>query len=143
MATNPQANNLLASNTPASNPQAINQPDMSLHFINPQTNSSQASSSHASSPQASTAHAPAFERVLQEFKKGLEREDWEICKTTTLADVESVIGDLLSVQHSSCHLIDLRLKPLLEALDQYGTVVTVFCNSSKFVPFIWVSKTQL
>jgi hypothetical protein len=143
MATNPQVNNLLASNTPASNPQVINQPAISQHFINSQTNSSQASSSQASSSQTSTAHVPAFEWVLQEFKEGLEMGDLERCKTTTLADVENLIEDLVSEKQSSYHLIDLRLKPLLEALDQYGTVMTVFCNSSKFVPFIWVSKTQL
>jgi hypothetical protein len=139
MATNSQANNIPASNTPASNLQAINKPAISLHFINPQTNSSQASSS-----QASTSHAPAFERVLKEFKNELRAGEMESYKIATLAGLEKAIGELRPKQNSSRSRINLnRLKPLLEALDQYSKVVTLFCNSSEFIPFIWVSKIQL
>lgn len=92
---------------------------------------------------ASNPHAPAFERVLEEFKKGLKKRDQENFKITTFKELRKSIGDLQTKQHSQRRLQNLnRLKPFLEAIEQYGKVVEVFCNSNDIVAFVWVSGFQ-
>jgi hypothetical protein len=82
----------------------------------------------------------AFEKTLAEFKSGLKKRDQETFRLTTLTDLEKSIADLQAEQHRKRRLQNLnRLNPFLEGLKQYGEVVDVFCNSSQFLPFIWVS----
>ena len=85
-------------------------------------------------------YAPPFERALAEFKMGLKKRDQENFKKTTLVGLKQCIGDLQERQHTSRRLQGLnRIQPFLEAMDQFGKVVTIFCNSNDFVAFIWVS----
>lgn len=88
---------------------------------------------------ATASHAPVFERILEDFKKTLKKRDLENFKQTTYGDIEKCIGELQETQHKTRRNQNLRrLAPFVEAIDQYGKVVSIFCNSNEFVPFIWV-----
>lgn len=88
---------------------------------------------------ATASHAPAFERILEDFKKTLKKRDLENFKHTTYGDITKCIGELQETQHKTRRNQNLRrLEPFVEAIDQYGKVVAIFCNSNDFVPFIWV-----
>ncbi|KAF2102281.1 hypothetical protein NA57DRAFT_35425 [Rhizodiscina lignyota] len=89
----------------------------------------------------SQSHVTVFERVLQDFKRGLKKRHQENFKMTTLADLMESIGEIQRKQHSQRRLRNLnRLSAFLEAIDQYGKVVEVFANSSIFVAFVWAKK---
>lgn len=81
-----------------------------------------------------------LERACQRFRDELTpQEDYEI-QTTSWQDVQHTIVDIerqLAAQQCLRNLD--RLSPYLNAVEGYGTVVEVFCNSSTFVPYVWVS----
>lgn len=89
----------------------------------------------------STASPPQddlFRRVLDSFKKDLSRQEKQNFSFTDIKGLNLAIDDLQKKQHSQRRLQNLsRLKPFLEAMEQYGKVVEVFCNSSEFVAFVW------
>jgi len=90
---------------------------------------------------ASNSHATSFERALNEFKKELTKKDQDIFKNTTLDGLKKCIGELQKKQHSSRRLRNLnRLKPFIEAIEQYGKVVTIFANTNEILAFVWVGK---
>lgn len=92
---------------------------------------------------ASNSHVTSFERALNEFKKDLKKRDQDNFKSTTFDGLQQCIGDLQKKQHSSRRLQSLnRLKPFIEAIEQYGKVVTVFANTNEIVAFVWVSGTS-
>jgi len=76
---------------------------------------------------------------LADFKKDLKKRDQENFKNTTLDELKHCIGDLQQKQHSSRRLQNLnRLKPFIEAMEQYGKVVTVFANTNEIIAYVWV-----
>ena len=88
---------------------------------------------------ASSTHTVSFERALTEFKKNLKKKDIDNFKNTTLKSLEQCIGDLQKKQHASRRLQNLnRLKPFIEAMEQYGKVVAIFANTNEIVAYIWV-----
>jgi hypothetical protein len=88
---------------------------------------------------ASNSQATPFERALDEFKKDLKKRDQDNFKNTTLDGLKQCIGDLQKKQHSTRRLQNLnRLKPFIEAIEQYGRVITIFANSNDLVAFVWV-----
>ena len=87
----------------------------------------------------SNSHVTSFERALNEFKKDLKKRDQDVFKNTTLDGLKQCIGDLQKKQHSSRRLQNLnRLKPFIEAMEQYGKVVTIFANTNEILAFVWV-----
>ena len=85
-----------------------------------------------------------FESILEDFKSGLKKRDQENFRLTTLEDLEQTIADIQAEQHGERRLQNLnRLKPFLECLNQYGNVVDIFCNSSQFLPFVWVRSVGI
>jgi len=101
---------------------------------------------------ANNAHITSFERALAEFKKDLKKRDQDSFKNTTLEELKKCIGDLQKKQHTSRRLQNLnRLRPFMEAIEQYGKVVTIFANTNEILAFVWVgdmhskyrSKTHL
>ena len=85
-----------------------------------------------------------FERTLAAFKSNLKRRDQDKFKFTTLTEMHDAVADLQSKQHSSRRQQNLgRLKPFLEAVEQWGKVVDTFANSSEFVAFVWVGDLKL
>jgi hypothetical protein len=90
---------------------------------------------------AGNSHITSFERALKEFKKDLKKRDQDVFKNTTLDGLKQCIGDLQKEQHSSRRLQNLnRLKPFIEAMEQYGKVVTIFANTNEILAFVWVGE---
>lgn len=88
---------------------------------------------------ASNTHSASFERALTEFKQSLKKKDLDVFKNTTLSSLKQCIGDLQKKQHASRRLQNLnRLKPFVEAMEQYGKVVAIFANTNEIVAYIWV-----
>jgi len=85
-------------------------------------------------------YTPLFERTLDDFKKDLSKKERDNFKFSTLEDLEQCLATIQAKQQSQRRVQNLnRLRPFLEAMDQFGKVVEIFCNSSEFVPFVWVS----
>jgi hypothetical protein len=107
--------------------------------------SSQASASNqtlASSEALVSGPASPFERALEAFKKSLKKKDQNNFKSTTFDELEKSITGLQAKQNAKRQLRNLnRLKPFLEAIEQYGKVIEVFCNSNDIVAFVWVRNT--
>ncbi|OQD95723.1 hypothetical protein PENSOL_c019G09356 [Penicillium solitum] len=83
-------------------------------------------------------YTPLFERSLEAFKKDLNKKDRDNFKFSTLEDLEQCLTQLQAKHRSQRRMQNLnRLKPFLEAMNQFGKVVEVFCNSSEIVPFLW------
>lgn len=83
-----------------------------------------------------------LERACQRFRDELTpKEDYEI-RTTSWQDVQHAIVDIERQLAARQCLRNLdRISPYLKAVEGYGTVVEIFCNSSPFVPFVWVSNS--
>ncbi|KAJ5090487.1 hypothetical protein N7532_009171 [Penicillium argentinense] len=80
----------------------------------------------------------AFEKALETFKGSLSKRDQNTFKAATFQDLQSSIDDLQRTQHGKRQTRWLkRLGPFLEAMDQWGKVVEVFCNSNEIVAFVW------
>lgn len=81
-----------------------------------------------------------LERACQRFRDELtSKEDHEI-RATSWQDVQHAIVDIERQLAARQCLRNLdRLSPYLKAVEGYGAVVEVFCNSSTFVPYVWVS----
>jgi hypothetical protein len=88
----------------------------------------------------SSTYKQLFEQTLDEFKKDLSKKERESFKFSTLEDLKKCLASLQEKQQSQRRVQNLnRLAPFLEGMDQFGKVVEMFCNSSEFVPFVWVS----
>lgn len=94
----------------------------------------------AGSGDLANANASAFERVLDQFKNDLKKKDKDNFQMTSLETLNQAIGEIQKKQLTERRMQNMtRLKRFIEAMDEYGKVVETFCNSSQFVPFIWVS----
>ncbi|KAK4867343.1 hypothetical protein LT330_000853 [Penicillium expansum] len=83
-------------------------------------------------------YTPLFERSLEAFKKDLNKKERDNFKFSKLEDLEQCLTQLQAKHRSQRRMQNLnRLKPFLEAMNQFGKVVEVFCNSSEIVPFLW------
>lgn len=93
---------------------------------------------------SSTCNVDDFTRVLDRFKAGLKRKEIASFQIVTLEDVQKAIGDIQKKQQSERRMQNMnRLGKVVEGLTEYGKVVEVFCNTSQFVPFIWVGSPAL
>jgi hypothetical protein len=82
-----------------------------------------------------------LERACQRFRDELTPEEDYKIQATSWQDVQFAIVDIERQLTARQGLRNLnRLSPYLKAVEGYGSVVEVFCNSSTFVPFVWVSK---
>lgn len=83
-------------------------------------------------------------RACQRFRDELTpKEDHEI-RTTSWQDVQHAIVDIERQLAARQCLRNLdRISPYLKAVEGYGTVVEIFCNSSSFVPYVWASNLLL
>lgn len=90
------------------------------------------------------SHQLAFQKVLDDFKKGLSKKEKDEFKDTSLQDLQQSIGELQTAQNGKrrSQFLD-RIGPFLEAMKQWGQVVEVFCNSNEIVAFVWVSYCWL
>jgi len=80
-----------------------------------------------------------FQRVLSKFKDSLSDKQKADFQFTDLGDVYKAIDGMQKQQEENGALRNLnRLRPFLDAMDQFGKVLDTFANSSEFVPFVWV-----
>lgn len=93
---------------------------------------------HSMADNGPTLEATPFERALAQFKMGLKKRDLENFKKTTLVDLRQTIGELQEKQHASRRLQGLnRIQPFLEAMEQFGKVITIFANTNEILAFVW------
>lgn len=84
-------------------------------------------------------HPSPFEEAIGRFTEGLRKRDAEDFRATTLNHLRTSIANLQAKQHSQRRLQNLtRLEPFIEAIEQYGTVVSDFCDNTNIVAFVWV-----
>lgn len=73
------------------------------------------------------------------FRKDLSAEDDKAIRTTSLDDVRAAIAQIETELASRQSLRNFdRLSPYINAIERYGKVIEVFCNSDPLVPYIWV-----
>ncbi|KAF5686302.1 zinc finger C2H2-type integrase DNA-binding protein [Fusarium circinatum] len=86
-----------------------------------------------------TSSLSDFKTVLEKFKQSIEsNRDKKRFQATTLDELKDSIAKIQTRQHAGRQLQDLnRLAAFLEAAEQYGEVVHLFCKSSEIMPFIW------
>ena len=83
--------------------------------------------------------ATAFENILARFVVGLDKDEVDDFQFSTLDDIHNVIEDLQHKQARSRRMMNLpRIRSFLEAMKQYGEVIEVFLNATKFLAFVWV-----
>jgi hypothetical protein len=64
-----------------------------------------------------------------------EQDDFQF---TTLEEVRKVIARIQNEQESTKAMMNMsRIQSFLEAMQQFGKVIEVFSNASKFVAFVW------
>lgn len=82
-----------------------------------------------------------LERACQRFREELtSKEDQEI-QATSWQDVQNAVINIERQFAARQCLRNLdRLSPYLKAVEGYGSVVEIFCNSSTFVPYVWASN---
>lgn len=84
----------------------------------------------------------AFEAALGKFQSELKKKDRDKFKNTTLQDLTDEVEAIQKKQHSQRRGKNLaRLKPFIEAMNQFGKVVEVFATTSEMVAFVWVRFT--
>ena len=82
-----------------------------------------------------------FQQALSRFKIGLTDSEVADFQFSSLDNVYDAIEEIQRHQKASKAMRNLnRVKPFLEAMDQYGKVIEVFLNTSGFVAFIWVCR---
>ncbi|KAI2626752.1 hypothetical protein GGR54DRAFT_483461 [Hypoxylon sp. NC1633] len=87
---------------------------------------------------ASTNNASVFEAALVQFKSGLKKKDQDNFKNATLQGLLNEIENIQTAQHSKRRGENLgKLKPFIEAMDQFGKVIEVFGNTNVMVAFVW------
>lgn len=85
-----------------------------------------------------------LERACQRFRDQLTPKENDEIRATSWEDVQHAIIDIERQLAARQCLRNLeRLSPYLKAVEGYGSVVEIFCNSSTFVPYVWVSSLLL
>ena len=87
------------------------------------------------------SHSSSFQGALAKFKNSLTKQQQKDFQETSLDQLKEFILKLQQQQHGLRRIENLaKLGTFLEAMEQYGKVIDVFCNSNQFVPFIWVCE---
>ncbi|RYP19480.1 hypothetical protein DL765_003320 [Monosporascus sp. GIB2] len=80
----------------------------------------------------------SFELALEDFKAGLKRNDRKKFEGVKLQDLLEEMDKLQKDQQPKRRARNLaRLRPFLEAMEQFGKVIEVFTNTSEMVAFVW------
>jgi len=84
--------------------------------------------------------ASVFQQALDEFSKTLAPEDQSQIQFTTLEDVQKCVLDIQDMHNKNGRVARnmTRLKPFLDAMEEYGKVIEVFLNASSILCFVWV-----
>lgn len=80
-----------------------------------------------------------FQKALKRFTYSLSKDEVEDFQFTKLEDIHKVIDELQEEQGKRKAMRNMtRIASFLEAMEQFGMVIEVFLNSTKFLAFIWV-----
>lgn len=107
---------------------------------------SMASDLHATTPEQSTS---PFETALEEFmtelrKQGVSKRERDSFRIATLEELEMDLHKLQTEQHSNRKLRNMpRIRAFLEAMDQFGKVIELFCQVSGIVSSLWVCAQEM
>lgn len=89
---------------------------------------------------AQVVQISVFQQALDEFRKNLREDDQNQIVCTRLEDLQRCILDIQEKHNTARWSRNMkRLKPFLEAMEQYGKVIEVFLNASEILCFVWVS----
>jgi hypothetical protein len=88
-----------------------------------------------------TSPVTIFHRSLDRFKIGLSDREMEDFELTSLDEVHNVVLEIQKEHASERRMQNMtRIESFLEGMEQYGSVVEVFLNTSSFLAFVWVSS---
>ncbi|ETS77389.1 hypothetical protein PFICI_11263 [Pestalotiopsis fici W106-1] len=80
----------------------------------------------------------SFDKAIGEFTQDLRRRDVEDFHSTKLHHLKTTIANLQAEQHSHRRLQDLtRLQRFLEAIEQFGKVISTFYRNNDVLAFVW------
>ena len=82
-----------------------------------------------------------FERAVEAFKKSSDLNDAELAdfELTDLQSLQQAINTIQTQQEKNKKLMYMkRLKPFLDAMEDYGQILKVFLNVSNYIAFVWV-----
>ena len=82
-----------------------------------------------------------FERAVDAFRKSADLGEAEMAdfELTSLQALQQAISTIQNSQARNKKLMYMRrLEPFLKTMEDYGKVLEVFLNVSKFISFIWV-----
>jgi hypothetical protein len=80
----------------------------------------------------------------ERLRKDLNAEEDKAIRATALEDVRATIAQTERELASRQSLRNFdRLSPYINAIERYGKVIEVFCNSDLLVPYIWVGHLSL
>lgn len=97
----------------------------------------------AASPAASGTRCD-FEVILDDFKAQLTVKELDEFKFASLQGLRTTIKLIQKEQEAKRRMQHMRrLEPFLRTMEQYGTVVEVFVNTSETLAFIWVRDSPL
>jgi hypothetical protein len=87
-----------------------------------------------------TSTVTIFYSALDRFKIGLSEREKEDFELTSLDEVHNVILEIQKKHASERRMQNMnRLESFVEGMEQYGSVIEVFLNTSSFIAFVWVS----
>ncbi|KAI1769143.1 hypothetical protein GGR53DRAFT_528987 [Hypoxylon sp. FL1150] len=90
----------------------------------------------------SNSNPSAFEDALAQFQSELKKKDRDRFKNTTMKDLVDEVGKMQKEHLSQARGQNIaRIKPYIEAIEQFGKVVEIFANTSSFVAFAWIAGT--
>lgn len=82
-----------------------------------------------------------FEKIVASFQTRLSRQDLELFRITTLADLKDAINTIQKEQVGKHRFRNLtRIKPFLDGLAAYSSIIEQFVQvKPEILAFIWVS----
>lgn len=87
--------------------------------------------------------ASPFVAALESFKKNMKKGTRDL-GLTTIGDLEKQIDEMQTKQHHQRTLPNFgRLRAFLEAANEFGKVIEVYCQVHEIVAFIWVGLVLL
>ncbi|KAH0563508.1 hypothetical protein GP486_001929 [Trichoglossum hirsutum] len=86
------------------------------------------------------ATASDFKRAVDAFRKNTDLDEAEMAdfELTDLQTLRQAINTIQNKQAQNKKLMYMkRLEPFLKSMEDYGKVLEVFLNVSKFISFVW------
>ncbi|XDG08565.1 hypothetical protein ABKA04_008180 [Annulohypoxylon sp. FPYF3050] len=87
---------------------------------------------------ASQSLQSGFDEALSDFKKKLSSSELNEFQVATLDDLKVTILTIQKEQRARKQMAHMdRIRPFLEAMEQFGKVIEIFLNATDFLAFVW------